>query len=289
MGADLPSAGPLVVISASRRTDLARCHPEVLAAWLAAGRVTVRNPFNGLAREVDLRPEAVHTLVLWSKDYSALLADAHGLRGLLARYTQVVCHFTVTGLGGGPLEPGVLPPADAARQFPELVGLGGSPERVRWRFDPIVFWRTGKGVEGNLRAFDALATAAAAAGLRRVTVSLYQDYAKARRRAVRIGLAFVRPHPDRVRAVARWLQGRALAHGLSVRACASPELEAAGIQPGKCIDGEELMRLHPARATAPAGKDPGQRPACGCTPSVDIGDYHLSCPDGCVYCYANPK
>ncbi len=285
---DDPFSEAPVVISASRRTDLVRCHPEVLAGRLAAGRVTVRNPFNGRTREVDLRPERVHSLVLWSKDYSALLADAHGLRGLVARYAQVVFQFTVTGLGAGPIEPGVLPPADAARQFPDLVELAGSPERVRWRFDPVVFWRRGRRVDGNLRAFAPLAERAAAAGLRRVTVSLYQDYAKARRRAARAGLTWVRPRPARVRAVAYRLQECARVHGLSVYACASPELEAAGIAPGRCIDGEELSRLHPARTPAAAGKDPGQRAACGCTPSVDIGEYRLSCPDGCLYCYANP-
>ncbi len=195
----------------------------------------------------------------------------------------------MTGLGGGELEPGVPPPADAARQFPALVALTGAPARVRWRFDPVVFWRGGGRVVDNLRAFDALAGAAAAAGLDRVTVSLYQDYAKARRRAERLGLAFVRPRPGRARAVARWLKARASAHGLAVLACASPELAAAGIKPGRCIDGEELSRLHPSRAAAAGGKDPGQRPACGCTPSVDIGDYRLSCPEACAYCYANPR
>lgn len=284
-----PFAEAPVVISASRRTDLVRCHPHVLAGWLAAGRVAVRNPFNGRTREVDLRPERVHSLVLWSKDYSALLADAHGLRGRIAGYAQVVFQFTVTGLGGGPIEPGVLSPADAARQFTGLVELAGSPERVRWRFDPVVFWRQGRRVAGNLRTFDALAERAAAAGLRRVTVSLYQDYAKARRRAANAGLAWVRPRPVRVRAVVRRLQESARVHGLTVYTCASPELAAAGLAPGRCIDGSELARSHPAHLAAAAGKDPGQRAACGCTPSVDIGDYHLSCPDGCLYCYASPK
>jgi hypothetical protein len=279
---------PLVVISASRRTDLARCFPAELAAWLAAGRVQVRNPFNQRQREVDLRPEAVHTLVLWSKDYARLLAGEHGLRELLGRYAQVFFHFTVTGLGGGRLEPSV-PAADAAvRQFRPLVALAGDPRRVTWRFDPVLLWRSDLRVESNLAAFDRIAEAAAQAGLVRVATSLCHWYAKAKRRAVQWGLRYVVPTAGRVQEIAGWLQEHARRYGLEVQACCCPEFAQAGLHASHCIDGDLLTRLHPDKLPAATGKDTGQRKDCGCTPSVDIGDYRLSCPQGCVYCYARP-
>lgn len=277
------------IISASRRTDLARCFPADLAAWLAAGRVTVRNPFNGREREIDVRPEAVHTLVLWSKDYSRVLADEHGLRTLLLRYEQIFFHFTVTGLGGGPIEPGVLKPEEACRQFKPLAELAGDSRRVTWRFDPILFWREGRRAAGNLAAFDRIAEAAAAAGLRRVTVSLCHWYVKAKARAQRCGLRYLVPTPGRVRELAAWLRAHADRRGLEIQACCCPELAQAALPAGRCIDGPLLAALHPRHWPALGSKDAGQRKDCGCTTSTDIGDYRLSCPQGCVYCYARPK
>jgi hypothetical protein len=280
---------PCPVISASRRTDLARCFPDKLASWLAAGRAAVPNPFNRKTRDVDLHPEAVHTLLFWSKDYARLLANEHGLRDRLRDYAQLFFHLTLTGLGGTTLEPGVAEPSVVARQLAALVELAGSPERVTWRFDPIIVWRQGARVASNLRGLDQWMTMASGAGLKRVTVSLCQDYPKIRRRFARAGIARVEPTAARVRALAMRLLDLGAQHGLDVQSCCCPPLAAAGLAPARCVDSGLLTRLHPQGLPAASGKDQGQRPACGCTPSLDIGDYALSCPRGCLYCYANPK
>ncbi|NTV51484.1 MAG: DUF1848 domain-containing protein [Candidatus Firestonebacteria bacterium] len=280
---------PQAVISASRRTDLARCFPEVLAGWLSAGRVGVPNPYNRKVRDVDLRPENVHTLLLWSKDYQRLLANEHGLRDKLRAYAQLFFQITLTGLGGTALEPGVAKAQTVARQFSELVALAGNPERVSWRFDPIVAWQADGRVKTNLAGLDEWMRAAADAGLTRVTVSLCQEYAKLHRRFARAGLTRVVPTPTRARTLAAYLLETGARHGLEVQACCCPPLTDSGVKPAACVDAGLLTRLHPEGRQAPTGKDPGQRPGCGCTPSTDIGDYALACPQGCLYCYANPK
>ena len=106
-----------VVVSASRRTDLAASFPDVLARALREEKTRVLGPA-GRSYEVDLRPVNVHTLVLWSKDFANLLADRSGLKGLVAKYEQAYFHFTITGLGGTSLEKGVLPPDEAMAQLP---------------------------------------------------------------------------------------------------------------------------------------------------------------------------
>ena len=66
---------------------------------------------------------------------------------------------------------------------------------------------------------------------------------------------------------------------------AEPEVAAAtGLSASGCIDPALLERITGRRILV--GKDPGQRPACGCALSVDIGSYHC-CRHRCRYCYAN--
>ncbi len=97
------------VVSASRRTDLVAFYPRWLAEALERGSVEVLGP-RGRMRTIDLRPESVHTVVLWSKDFSNLIEDRHGLRRALDRFDQLYALFTITGLGGSPVEPGRPPP-----------------------------------------------------------------------------------------------------------------------------------------------------------------------------------
>ena len=96
-------------------------------------------------------------------------------------------------------------------------------------------------------------------------------------------------------------------HRLELATCAEDiDLSALHIHKNKCIDDVLIRRLCPQdalvqaelaprwqlsllpgmEAAAGASKDTGQRTACGCIPSKDIGAYD-SCPHFCVYCYAN--
>jgi len=56
-----------------------------------------------------------------------------------------------------------------------------------------------------------------------------------------------------------------------------------GVPPGRCIDGDLIRDLFGLELASK--KDPGQRTACRCLPSVDIGMYG-ACQHRCRYCYA---
>jgi hypothetical protein len=277
------------VISASRRTDLARMFPSLFSRWLQQGWVEVKNPFSGLGRKVSLEPANVHTLVLWSKDYTRLLANEDRLLDRLRAYQQLYFHFTVTGLGGTPLEPGVVAAKQTDQQWEKLVAVAGDSRRVMWRFDPIVFWKDGRKVNSNLELFPEIARAAGHAGIKTVTTSLCHWYTKAKRRAVHCEIKPEEPAPEKIKESIHWLLGQCSKYNMEVQACSCPGLIPSGVKPAKCIDGVLLNQLHPAQLKAESGKDNGQRPDCGCSRSIDIGSYQLNCSEGCVYCYANPK
>ncbi|MBE3124268.1 MAG: DUF1848 family protein [Acidobacteria bacterium] len=277
------------VISASRRTDLVASFPDWLAASLRDRRARVLGS-RGRAREVDLSPDTVHSVVLWSKDFSNLLRNEHGLKDLFAAYDQVYLHFTVTGLGGTAVEPGAPVLREALSQLPELTAFAGNPLRVSVRFDPVLFWEDGGAVRSNLPFFPEIAAAAAGLGIRDIRTSFAQWYGKAIRRAAARRFPFVDPSDGEKRAHAVALAEIAAAHGLSLLACCQPALAGIpGVRPSACINANLLESLHPGREPVSRRKDRGQRADCLCTESMDIGSYAQTCPHGCVYCYANPK
>ena len=254
------------VLSASRRTEMVGHYPDRLAdAILAFG------------------PERVHSLVVWTKDPRNLLTH-HRLRQVASDLPQTFVHWTVTGLGGSPLEPRVPTPEVLLPSLPELVQWLGSPERLQWRFDPLLEVSGGDRTVSNvnLQLFRRLAEAFAGAGVTVVRTSFVTLYPKVTRRLAAAGLA-PREFPPRERARFLDEMGKAAASlGMEVFTCCEP-----GFSRQACIDGRLLARLHPRRAACSLRRARGQRPLCGCTESFDIGHY-LRCPNGCLYCYAQP-
>jgi len=212
------------------------------------------------------------------------------LRTLLGAYDQVYLHFTLTGLGGTAVEPGVPPIIQAITQLPDLNRFIGDPRRLSVRFDPVLFWEDAEAVRSNLGIFPEIAAAAAGVGIKDIRTSFAQWYGKAKRRAAARGFPFVDPVEEEKRAHAAALAEIAAAHGLTLFACCQPALAGVpGVKPSACIDAALLESLHPAGEPASPRKDRTQRAECLCTESKDIGSYTQACPHGCVYCYANPR
>jgi hypothetical protein len=272
-------------------------------ADLRAGFRFVRNPFNSRsARRVSLAPEDVDCVVFWTRDPRHLV-DA--LPELESRGLRFYVQMTLTGYPEA-LEPGV-PRRGAALEAAARLSDSIGADRLLWRYDPI-FVAEGLSPDRHLASFEGLC-AELEGKTRRITLSLIDEYAGTSARLLRAGYpgaVFGSPrrvgkarssgpsdHMDPTRAACppepypgllRDLAAVARSRGIEPVACSEPyDLSAYGIGRAACVDAALIGKLF--GLSLPASKDKGQRPACLCAQSVDIGDYG-SCPAGCVYCYA---
>jgi len=158
-------------------------------------------------------------------------------------------------------------------------------EKMVWRYDPILFsnavpfeWHVDRisNISKRLKSY---------AG--RLVISLIDSYRKSLSRMKTI--EGFRPdngvfETGTYEGLLEWI-GREMRNiGLPVFTCAEEiDLNRYGIAHGKCIDDELIGRI--SGRVIPYVKDPGQRKACGCTKSKDIGENN-TCLFGCKYCYA---
>ena len=276
------------IISASRRTDLVSFFPKWLSSAIREERALVYGPSHHVY-SVDLRPENVHTFVIWSKNLACLIDNRYGLKDALQKYDQLYFHFSITGLGGTFIESKVPSSSEALKQLEALVEISGGPERISVRFDPVVFWKESNNKKTNLYFFEELAPELSALGVKDVRFSFTQWYGKSQRRAEKYKFSYVDPEKEDKIEYTRYLRQIAKQWGLNLYACSQRFLcEIPGIQASSCIDGRLFQKLHPSREPVSLKKDKSQRKECGCTESVDIGSYTQRCPHSCLYCYANP-
>lgn len=264
-----------MIISASRRTDI----PARFSAWLFnrldEGYALVRNPMNPRqVSRVDLSPEAVDGLVLWTKNPLPML-DRLDRLSPYPYYFQ----FTLTPYGRD-VEPGLPDKEELAEGFMRLSQLAGR-ERVIWRYDPILL-APGYDWDFHLRSFDRLAQKLAPY-TNKCIFSFLDSYRCMAKAARELGVQY--PSADRQIGMARELAEIAGRYGLPLETCAEPlELGQFGIVRARCIDARLLSRI--SGRYIPAKKAASQRPECGCAESVDIGAYS-TCLNRCLYCYAN--
>ena len=255
----------LFVLSASRRTDLVGCYPETL-----------------IERLKEYPPDRVHTIVLWTKNPKNMVLR-NGLREVLSCYRQIYVHLTITGMGGSAFEPEIPPWEETTCLLGEVAEVTGSPERICWRFDPIVEAERGGEAFSNLNYFPRLAGAVAPFGIKHVKVSWVSPYRKVTARMAKSGWRLCQKSPEEKGRQASFLKEVCEGFGFSLGFCSME-----GFPVSRCIDGERLTRLHPDGLRCSNEKARGQRHLCGCTKSVDIGWYTDRCKHGCMYCYALP-
>jgi hypothetical protein len=267
-------------ISASRRCDLPRFRTETFFNAWRKGEITYDGGY-GRSYTISLSAEEVRGYIFWSKDFSAFIE--HDDFPKLFRENNAVFHFTLNDCAD--LEPAVPPVDERFETIARLCDLVG-PERVLWRFDPVVAYVGAKGdrvVTDN--AFFRLLPRIARMGVTRCFFSFMSDYSKLRKRPARF---FDIEAEERVAIAGRMLSA-AESEGVRLHNCCNPEVPVLlhGIEAAHCVD-DTLLRETDRFGKHHTLESKPTREGCGCFASRDVGSSDPPCPHGCLYCYANP-
>lgn len=273
-----------MIISASRRTDVAAFYSQWFANRVEAGYCTVPNPFNRKqVSYVSLKPKDVDVIIFWTRNPKPLFSH-------LVKFNQQGFHyyFQYTVLNNPRIIDEKVPDLETSlKTFKALAELIG-PERVIWRYDPIFFSEiTGiqfhidnyKYIAGQLKGYT-----------KRSVISIVDMYNKAKGRLKKLEDKGVKLYLYNGEASQNFdyfmksIVDIAYTNSMEIVSCSEPlDLTSYGITPGKCIDDNYIERIFNIKVTHT--KDTSQRAACGCVQSKDIGMYD-TCLFGCQYCYA---
>lgn len=286
-----------VIVSASRSTDIPAFYADWFLERLKAGYCNWVNPFNREVFRVSF--EDTRMIVFWSKNPKPMLERLDELEEL--GFCNYYFQFTLNDYVRECLEPNVPPVEERIETFKALAKRVGK-ERVIWRYDPLIL--------SNDLTVDVLLERIARIGkeLRGSTEKLVFSFAdiQAYRKVVKNleGTTCREFTTAEKIAFAKGLHEINLDLGLEMVTCAEDiDLSAYGIKHNKCVDDDLMMRLFNADSKLmefigaeydmldgwsikKSKKDKGQRKACGCVISKDIGMYN-TCPHLCKYCYAN--
>lgn len=295
-----------VIVSASRATDIPAFYSDWFIERFKKGYLKWKNPFNGVPLYVSFKNTRIVTF--WSKNPKPLIKHLSYLDNKNINY---YFQFTLNDYDNEKLEANVPPlnkRIDTFIQLSEKIGK----EKVIWRFDPYILTQN-LGVEELLRRTEKIGNQLK--GYTDKFVFSFADiksYKKVQNNLRKEKVPFIEFNERTMNEMALGLQNLNKNWNFEIGTCAEKiDLDKYGIVHNKCIDDDLMKKLfyndpklmeflgykyEKADLFDAKGKlislksknlkDKGQREACGCIMSKDIGQYN-TCPHECVYCYAN--
>ena len=271
-----------MIVSVSRRTDIPAFYTEWFMQRIRKQYCTTVNPFNrNQISVVSLRPEDVDVMVFWTKNANPLLPHLHELDALGYRY---YFQYTINGYGEA-FEPNV-PELDVCIETFLSLSERIGPERVIWRYDPVILSNR-TGVAYHQERFSYILERLRLS-THRVVISVVDEYRKASINFRRLRAQGIEVSPAQevaeIRTLCNFISQQTAEALIPIYSCAETlDLSSCGILPGKCIDADLIRKLFGIHTTTE--NDKSQRKQCGCMKSKDIGAYD-TCSHGCAYCYA---
>lgn len=293
-----------IIVSASRSTDIPTFYADWFVERWKAGYVKWKNPFNGVPLYVSFKNTKV--VVFWTKNPKPMMKHLDFLDENVKNY---YFQFSLNDYDKEGFEGKVPRVENRIETFKELSNRIGK-EKVVWRFDPLLLTNE-IDVKELLKRLEKIGDE-----LYKYTNKLVFSFAdigiykKVENNLNRSNIQYIEFTLETMLEFAEGLQKLNKKWELELATCAEKfDLNKYGIHHNKCIDDdlmidlfhqdEELMKflgvefIEPSLFDATTTitktkkiKDKGQREACGCIMSKDIGEYN-TCPHECVYCYAN--
>jgi len=290
------------VISASRSTDIPSFYSRWFMNRFEKGYITWINPFNRKEQYVSF--EETKIIVFWTKNPKPLMPH---LKELDKQGIKYYFQFTLNDYEKENLEPNVPKLDTRIETFINLSNQIGK-EKVIWRFDPLIL--------STVITIDNLISKIENIGnkINQYTEKLVfsfadiESYKKVQSNLSKTNESYREFTQSEIDEFSEKIVSLNKSWKLSLSTCAEKvDLEKYNIEHNRCIDDELIHKIgkddpkildwlgvsNPMLSLFDDDysnnlklKDKGQRKACGCIVSKDIGMYN-TCNHLCTYCYAN--
>ena len=306
------------IISASRSTDIPAFYADWFFHRMKIGYSAWINPFNGVKSYVSYKN--TRFIVFWSKNPRSLLKHLDYLK---ERNINCYIQFTLNDYVEEGLEKGVPSLEERIETFKSLVDRLGKG-RVIWRFDPLILTDE-ISIDDLLRKIENIANQLVGYTEKLVfSFADIASYKKVKSNLEKNNVNYIEWTEPMMNEFAQKLSDLNKKWNFQLATCGEKlDIDKYGIKHNRCIDDDLMIRfayqdkklmdflgveVHEiindlfGAASVPSdaimlnahqyaikkknNKDKGQRPACGCMVSKDIGEYN-TCPHLCEYCYAN--
>lgn len=262
-----------MIVSVSRRTDI----PATKANWFyqqLGKTIKFYNPRIRQVEDIVMKPDKIDAFVFWTKNPEPMMWNINLLSDFVYYFQYTITPYMED------LEPATPDYQKSIATFCKLSDEIGK-ERVIWRYDPIIL-SPKYNIDYHKQAFKDMCEQLD--GKTDTCVFSFLDvYSRIKPAMKKFELRT--PDADERESLVEFMASQAKKHNITLKTCAERESYAKfGVERGACIDKVLIETLR--KDTINAGKDITQRQYCGCCESIDIGKYN-TCPNGCVYCYAN--
>lgn len=305
-----------VIVSASRATDIPAFYADWFFYRLKRGYSAWVNPFNGVKGYVSYQD--TRFIVFWSKNPKPLFEHLDELdnKGIGCYIQYTLNDYVDDGLEKkvSSIEQRI----DTFRRLVDRLGVG----HVIWRFDPLVLTYN---ITADVLLDKIERIGDQLKGYTEKLVFSYADiatYAKVTRNLKSSNITYKEWEEPQMLEFANRLVELNKRWGYTLATCGE-KIDLPGVEHNHCVDHDLIIRLahrdkvlmdylgvtkiplQPdmfGNVEVPSGAivlddgtaaiqkkkmlDKGQRTACGCMVSKDIGQYN-TCPHQCEYCYAN--